>query len=114
MKHTHFAQKSAVFLLVLLLLLSSVNFLYMKTVYEKKMSFRNLLSYRELKADESLDFAFFGDSHTINAANPLYINNSFNFAVGAEDYGETYFKARKILHDGLKIKTAVIQLDLHS
>ncbi len=62
----------------------------------------------------NLDYAFFGDSHVRDGLNPEFIDNSFNFGNGEENYIETYYKIKKIIDGGIKINNFVLQLDPHT
>lgn len=81
-------------------------------VYRTENIYNNFISNPE---NRNISYAFFGDSHTENAINPIYINNSYNFALGAENYIETYYKIKKIVEkDNVSIKNIVLEIDPHT
>ncbi|MGM5483218.1 MAG: hypothetical protein ACQESF_07170 [Nanobdellota archaeon] len=102
----------------LVLILIILNFFYVNKIEQGKKIFRKENQWSEFKKNlenNTLDYAFFGDSHTRNSINPNYINRSFNFATAAESYTETYYKIKHLLfEDEIKIKHFILQLDLHT
>ena len=97
-----FIKRMSLFLLILIILILIINTIYTKSLIEKTIVYRQEQIYQQYinsLPESKLDFAFFGDSHTVMAINPRYILNSFNFGVGAENYIATYYKLRKILDE---------------
>jgi len=113
-----FAIKLFTFLLVLILILIVINIIYYKIVISETKTYLADKSYENYIADlddKRINYAFFGDSHTLNAINPEYINNSFNFGGSGENYLKTYYKLRKILHeDNVKLGSIILEIDLHT
>ncbi|MBU0580124.1 MAG: hypothetical protein KKA19_03015, partial [Candidatus Margulisbacteria bacterium] len=71
--------------------------------------------YKNHLNNNTLNYAFFGDSHTLNGLNPKYLNNSFNFGFPGEEYTETYYKIRKIIEkDQVEIKNLILEVDIHT
>ena len=96
-----FAKRMALFLLILIVLILTINMIYSKFILEKITIYRLDKIYNQYinnLTEKELDFAFLGDSHTMMASNPQYIPNSFNFGLGAENYIITYYKLRHILN----------------
>ena len=111
----------SVFILVLFLLIFIfLNYLYIEKIEKNKQIFKKQEIYKEFITSENLNntinFAFFGDSHTANSINlDMINNNSFNFAIGDDNYVETYYILNKILYqDNIKIETIVLEMDLHT
>lgn len=111
-----FMRRSVLFLVMFLILFFLLNQFYINNVEDKKFIYQTELEWQDyLKTlpNGTLEYAFFGDSHTVYAANPEYIPNSFNFARGSEVYAETYFRVRKMLEeDDVKINNFVLEVDM--
>ena len=91
----------------------AVNWLYGALILDQTNLARTDKSFYYYKNDTQI--LFFGDSHTKNAFNPMFINNSFNFASEGESYLHTYFKLRKILEfEDFKPTIVVLPIDLNS
>lgn len=85
---------------------------YKNQAYRKELVYERFL-YNLPKKD--VNIIFFGSSHTLYAANPIGINNSFNYAIGGENFFKTYYKLKKLVeNDKLKIKAIALEVDLHS
>ena len=77
-----FMKRGVVFIIVFLVILIILNNLYINNIELKKTIYRRKIEWQEHKQklfNNTLDYAFFGDSHITDALNPKYINNSFNF-----------------------------------
>lgn len=113
-----FSIKGILFISLFVIIVFVLNSLYINHIEKDKIIVRKELEWQEYKknlSDSSLDYAFFGDSHTVNGLNPEYIDNSFNFASSGEDYIETYYKIRKIIEkDNIKIKNFILEIDTHT
>ncbi len=112
-----FSKKMVLFLVVLVILILIVQISYNRFVLENTQVYRKELEYQKYfnsSQNKNLEFAFFGSSHTRNAVNPSYINNSFNFGSSSENYVKTYYKLKRVLADGICIDTAVFELDLQT
>jgi len=95
-----------------------LNQAYISLLLDKKIEYRKVKMYDEFisnPANKNLDYVFFGDSHAENAINPLYIKNSYNFAIGAENYIKSYYKLKKIIKkDNITIKNIVLEVDMQT
>jgi hypothetical protein len=113
-----FIIKLFIFMSIFLLILFLLNLFYIKVIGEKKLILKEDAEWQMYKnklPNANLEYAILGDSHARNGANPLFINNSFNFAVGYEDYTETYYKIKKIMEkDRIKVKNFILELDTHT
>ena len=113
-----FTKRSMIFIVILLTIISLINYSYIKLIQDKKIIWRIDVIYNEYinnLEDKKIDFAFFGDSHAQRGVNPNFINNSFNFAKGGESYVETYYKLKKIIEqDKIKINNIILEIDPHS
>jgi len=104
--------KHGIIIIVFIIIFLSLNYLY-SYVENNKSNNREETAWQENKHD--LDYAFFGDSHVMNAIMPEYINNSYNFAIPGEGHIEIYYKIQKLIfEDNITIKNIVLQLDAHS
>lgn len=112
--------KSASFLFVIFIFIISVlNYFYIVTVEPDRQINRKEAQWQEYKKtlpNGTLDYGFFGDSHTGLSLNPQLIsNNSFNFAGNGEDYTETYYKLKKIVEDEkIHINNILLEIDTHT
>lgn len=113
-----FAKNTVYLLALLIIIILTLNFLYIKLVIPEKVVYKQNLAYEEFienSQDNNIQFAFMGDSHVYSAFDPLLINNSFNFGTSGESYPTTYFKLRKLLKvDKVNISNVVLELDLHT
>jgi len=112
-----FIKRMSLFLLILIVSILVINTIYTKSIIEKTIVYRQDQSYKQhinSLTDKEIDFAFFGDSHAMDAANPQYIENSFNFAFACENYITIYYKLKKMLDDDVKINNIVLEIDLHT
>ncbi|MBN1646308.1 hypothetical protein JW868_04685 [Candidatus Woesearchaeota archaeon] len=114
--------RSAILVVLLILVLSAVNMVYEEKVLKQKQIYRQEQSWQdfriELPMNENgqhvLEFAFFGDSHARDAVYPPSIPGSFNFGTSNEDYVETYYKFVKLLEsDEMEIRNIFLEIDLH-
>jgi hypothetical protein len=112
-----FFKKALVFLTISIVLFLIINIFYIRLVLPKTLVYGSEKSYYEYLdslTEKNIKYAFFGDSH-VGSVNPHYINDSFNFESGGENYIRTYFKLNKILNkDKSKLDFAIIQIDLNS
>ncbi|MBS3136881.1 hypothetical protein J4232_00475 [Candidatus Woesearchaeota archaeon] len=116
-----FIKKIVVFMVILTLIIIILNAVYWKIVIEKKNVYRAEKAYLDvIQQNKTIDYAFFGDSHTRDAVNPAYINSSFNFGTGDENYIKTYYKIKRLLdnndnnNNNIKIKMLFLEIDPHS
>jgi hypothetical protein len=109
-----FVRNGLLFVLLLVFLFMLFNFIYIHKVYEKKIFYRKELQYRD-SVNTTLTYAFFGDSHAINAINPAYVPDSFNFGMNGENYIESYYRLRKMVtKDHVTFRYAVLETDMHT
>ncbi|MDA1196369.1 MAG: hypothetical protein O2779_00190 [Nanoarchaeota archaeon] len=113
-----FVKRGTLFLLIALITILLINQAYITKILPKKQVFRKETEWQTYKSsipNATLQYALFGDSHTLYASNPNFINNSYNFASSAEGYIETYYKLRKIIEiDNIEIKTIILEVDPHT
>lgn len=111
-------KSSLVFLLILVSLIFIINFLYIKLIVEKEIIYQKEEEYQNFISrlpDKTIEFGFFGSSHTLDAINPNYIPNSYNFAFGGENYVKTYYRLKKVLEiDNIKIKNIIFEIDIQT
>ena len=98
-----------IFLVGILLL----NHFYFKTIIPQKNIYKSHYQYLE-SLNNKPTIIFMGDSHPALNVNPIFINNSFNYAVPSETYEQTFYKIRKVLTDNISIGLFVLPLDIHS
>ena len=99
------------------MLFTAINAAYMPLVLEKKQVYLSEMQYKDYAAknENTIKYAFIGDSHAVTAVNPRYVNGSFNFALYAENYIKSYYRLRKVIEkDGVKIDTLVLEIDPHT
>jgi hypothetical protein len=72
----------------------------------------NLLK-EELTTNNTLRYAFFGDSVTLQGAHTPSISSSYNFALAGEDYPQTFYRY-KAIQEETDIKHLVMQLSRHT
>jgi hypothetical protein len=70
-------------------------------------------AYKTQLPENTLAYGFFGDSMTERGVYPPLIPHSFNFAIQAEDFIETYYRYQHITNQ-VNISTVVIQVSMHS
>lgn len=98
-----------IFLAGLLLL----NYFYFEIVIPQKNIYKSHSQYLD-SLNDNQKIIFFGDSHPALDINPVFINNSFNYAVPSETYEQTFYKIRKVLIDNNSVELFVLPLDPHS
>lgn len=104
-------KKSILFIIIMSLIIININCLYLKTIENQKQVYKSQNEYLKLN---NIKYVFFGDSHTRNSINPKFINNTFNFGTGDEDYVETYYKFKKIIEENKNIKITFFEIDPHT
>ncbi|MBI5392784.1 hypothetical protein HZA96_02850 [Candidatus Woesearchaeota archaeon] len=110
-----FLRKTAVFIIILVIIVIIINTAYWKIVIEKKNVYRAEKEYLDaIKQNKIIDYAFYGDSHARDSINPKYIDNSFNFGTGDENYIKTYYKVKKLLDNNKEVKRIFLEIDPHS
>jgi hypothetical protein len=112
-----FVKRGTLFLLITIITTLLINQAYISSILPQKQVFRKEAAWQVDKEqlDNTLQYAFFGDSHTLYATNPNFINNSYNFASTAEGYIETYYKVRKIVEiDNIQLQTIILEVDPHT
>lgn len=113
-----FIMKFAILCLILVLSMVVINSIYIHQIVNKKITHRLELEYDSFFSSYSnnvIDFAFFGDSHTWNAINPMYIPQSYNLAFMGSNYLVIYYALQKITQkDRTHVKYAVFEIDMHS
>jgi len=79
----------------------------------KRADYRKQVAYEQLQ-NKTLDFAFFGTSHTNSGANPAFIPNSYNYGGGGKGYPSIYDYLSEMItnNKSLKIKNLVLEIDL--
>jgi hypothetical protein len=111
-------RKGIFFVILFLLIILLLNSIYINIIQKNEMNSRQEAEWQKYKntlPNNTLHYAFFGDSPVQNGLNPNYINNSFNFAIGGENYVETYYKIKKILEkEDVKINNFVLEIDPHT
>jgi hypothetical protein len=117
-EHLLFFKKSFLFLIIIIMVVLTINELYISLVLPRTYIARSESSYidylKELP-DNHIQNAFFGDSHVANSINPEYLPNTFNFGTPGENYIKTYYRLKKIINqDKVTIENAFIQVDTHS
>jgi hypothetical protein len=101
------------FLCTFFVTLLLVGQLYLAFVHTNLLYYHSERSYEELlrSPDRTIRYLFLGDSHALNAANPLYLDGAFNMAGGSEYYFHMYHKLRRVIErDGVRVETAVIEV----
>jgi hypothetical protein len=114
-----FFKEAFAFSAAVILILGTINFAYSEFVLDKHVLQKKDRSYEEyfnaLGANKTIKYAYFGDSHIFCDINPEFVNDSYNFAVGAENYIKTYYKLRQVLNqDKVRIQNVVLEIDLHT
>lgn len=113
-----FIKKSSLFILIFICIIFILNSIYINAIGKNKLQIRKKLEWQEHKKtldNATLDYAFWGDSHTTSGLNPEYIKNSFNFGNPGENYVETYFKIKSLIEkDNIKVKSFILELDTHT
>jgi hypothetical protein len=109
---------STIIIVIFLTLFILINLYYIYEVQSNKIIYKQEAEwqkYRQNLSNNTLEYAFFGDSHAAIGFNPTYVNNSFNFASTGEDYVETYYKINKLInHEQIKINYFVLEIDPHT
>lgn len=110
--------RSIIFILILIIIFIIINQIYISYIQKEKEIFRSEKNWQEYISNpqnKNIDYGFFGDSHTLNAINPKYIPNSYNFASSGEDYIETYYKIKKLIsEDNIDIDVFILEIDPHT
>lgn len=101
-----------IFLIIIVLLVLTINYIYVNQILNQKTILRSELQYDEKKGN--IEILFMGDSHPANAVNTSYFENGFNFAGLSESYDQTYYKFRKAVKDNPNLKIVVLPLELYS
>lgn len=110
-----FAKKLIIFLAVLLIVVLALNTFYYGLVSSKKMVNRKEKEYQEHFATSNyVKYGFFGSSHTLDAINPQYIDNSFNFASNGDNYFKIYYRLKRALDDDIKMDYVILETDLQT
>lgn len=113
-----FVKMAGFFLVIALLSLLIINEIYEEHVLTKKNFYIKEIQYESFLDDlpsPQIDNLFFGDSHVFHGVNPEYINNSFNWGSGTQNYIKSYYLLNRIVNqDNLKVNTVVLQIDPHS
>ena len=114
---TKFIKNGSILIFLLILIMISLNYLYIKIIEPRKKINEKEIEwqhYKETLINNTLNYAFFGDSHTGEGVRCEFIDNSFNFSGDGEDYVETYYKIKKLLKEGVIIKNFILEVDLHT
>ena len=112
-----FIKRISIFLIILILSSLLIQVVYEKIVVEKKIFSRKeviLYNYINNVSDKEIFFAFFGDSHLLNAINPKFIPNSFNLATSGATNLDIYYQFKTMIESGIKIKNVLLEIDLHT
>ena len=110
-----FFLNSVIFLFLIFLIWISLSLFYLHFIEPKKTVYVSWSQWEDFKKtlpNNTLSYAFFGDSHTKQSIFPL--NDSFNFGSSDERYEETYFKLKKLYEKNITIKNVVFELDSHT
>jgi len=109
-------KKGLLFCIIVFIVMIVLNFLYVNVVIPKTTVYRQEQMFQEFvvnSGNKSIKYLFFGDSHTGNALNPMFLKGSYNYHSSAETYSQTYYKLRKVLEkDNVSVETIFIQIDL--
>jgi hypothetical protein len=76
----------------------SLNAIYINIIIPQKTIYRLEAQFQEMSRFEP-EILVMGQSHAANAANPMLIPDSFNYADPGEDYEQTYYKTRKLMEE---------------
>lgn len=98
--------------IIFIILLLLLNQAYIQFVFKQKNIDKDYEQLKEINKNE-LQVIFMGDSHVARGINPIYINNSFNFAVPSETTEQTFYKTRWILKEYPNIEIFVFPYDPH-
>lgn len=99
------------FLAILFALVLLINYFYIKTLEEKSTAFRRQIMFEDYFNNNSqVDYLFLGSCRTSYSVNPLYINNSYNYAFNGESPVKGYYKLKKIIDMNITIKNAVFEV----
>lgn len=93
-----------------------INQIYINTVLNNYVVYKqekNYKEYFESLEDNTLKIAIIGDSHPLQAVNPMYLPESYNFAASGKKYGKSYLQLRNVLKD-VKIDNILLPIDLHT
>ena len=79
-------KQTVIFLMSFIIILSFLNIIYINFVLIKKAEYRKQMAYEQFinLPNKTLDFAFFGSSHTNDGVNPTFISNSYNYGGGGK------------------------------
>lgn len=121
---TAFIKKGVVLCIIVVSILLILNQLYLSKLpeiniengfYRKDADWQNHKKLLANSSNNTLEYAFFGDSHALYAVRPEYLDNSYNLALAAEGYVETYYGVKRVVEtEGIKIKTIVLEVDPHT
>ena len=113
-----FVARGAVIAALILVVVLLVNTWYVANIESQKQAYRKVADWENYRAslpNSTLEYAFFGDSHTRDDADPLFFPEAYNFAFSSEDYAETYFKLKSLYdQENITIGTAVFEVDMHT
>jgi len=113
-----FIWETSIFLAILIFCIFIINLFYIKKIEVEKLNFKkeeDFQKYVKNLENREINYLFLGDSHTRDAVNPRYIDNSYNLGCASENYIKTYFKLKKaIKQDEIKIKNVILEIDLHT
>lgn len=101
------------FLTLLVLGIILTNSLYFNLVMTQKNIYKSYQQFQKIDL-RNTETIFFGDSHPAMASNPMYVNNSFNYAMPSESIDETYYKIREIYSKRNNLKYIVLPYDLRN
>ncbi|MBR9698995.1 hypothetical protein GOV09_00875 [Candidatus Woesearchaeota archaeon] len=102
-------------MIVLALLILIINVIYINHVLIYNTVYRQDALFWDFAAEDGeIGFLIVGDSHAVVDVNPEFIPNSWNLATNGEKYGKSYFKLKRILESGVKIKYVLLELDMHT
>lgn len=110
--------KILLFLFILLIVLVTINVIYQGVVLaipqqtNQTDGLTNFTTFINNLPRHEINFAFFGSSHTMDAVNPTYIPNSYNFGEGGVNYVNAFHQLQWLKDNGLKINTIVFEIDM--
>ncbi len=111
-----FIERMTVFLVILVTFMLILNFVFVETIAKQRVVYRKEVFFDSYlkKNSNKVEYAFFGDSHLLNAINPDYIPNSFNLASSGELNLEIYYRFKDYIKKGIKFDKVFFEIDLHT
>ncbi|MBW3018944.1 hypothetical protein KY329_02045 [Candidatus Woesearchaeota archaeon] len=103
-------------MIALIVIILIVNQIYINFIFTKNIIYRKEQNYQSfIKNKSSIEYVFFGDSHTHKGVDPEFLPGAYNYGLAGEQYKTVYLKLKKMLEqDKIKIKNAIFELDVQS